>query len=47
MKEGEEWGVSSRSGGDGHGLRNPPLTLFFPVGSCPIWNDMKKWTHPN
>ena len=24
MEEGEEWGVSSRSGGDGHGLRNPP-----------------------
>ena len=33
--------------GMGMGWEIPPLTLFFPVASCPIWNDMKKWTHPN
>ena len=33
MEEGEEWGVSTRSGGDGHGLKGnrptPPSTFFF------------------
>ena len=27
MEEGEEWGVSTRSGGDGHGLRTHSLTF--------------------
>ena len=29
MEEGEDWGFSTRSGGDGHGLRNPPPSPFF------------------